>query len=176
MADFSIAKPVARFGGFLRPDSSGTRAFGAGPRRRIAVRMIWLLAISSALAAPPGWALAPFGVGVYVHGHPGRGAAYTATQAAGFGAAIAASVLAGPAADDGDLSGVATYGTIAAGGAALGIASWFASALDASRLHELEAAETAARVRAWDAARWSADPGALRGAGPPPQAPSGGPS
>jgi hypothetical protein len=111
-----------------------------------------LLLASSVLASAPGWALAPFGVGVYTHGHPERGAVYTATQALGFGATIAASLLAGPAAEDGNDALVGTYGAIAAVGVTMGAGSWFVSAMDASRLHQLESTEAAARVRAWDAA------------------------
>jgi hypothetical protein len=125
--------------------------------------MMLALVLSSALAAPPGWALAPFGVGVYVHGHPGRGAVYTATQAVGFGTALAASLLAGTAADAGDEAGMATYGTVAAASVTLGITSWFVSSLDASRLHELESPPAASAVRAWDAARARAVPSPTSG-------------
>lgn len=119
--------------------------------------MLFLLAVSSALAAPPALNLLPFGVGVYVHGAPVRGVAYTVTQAAGFttlALASRAGVAAIEAEEDEDLlRWQVTSG--AAAGVALG--SWFVSMVDAGKLHEKEAQAMPARVRAWDRALAAAE-------------------
>ena len=117
--------------------------------------MLVLALVSSAFAAPPGWTVVPFGVGVYVHGKPVRGAVYSVTQAAGIALGSVATVNAYAAADAEDDDAFAQWQTAGIAGITLASASYLASVIDGSRLHELEPESQAARasVVAWDVAR-----------------------
>lgn len=115
--------------------------------------MLTILLVQGALAASPLWNLAPFGVGVYLHGRPGRGVAYSATQAAGVGAVIAGEVMRAKAVDAEDDAGVKTADAIVTTGVVLGLASYVTALVDGGRLHELEVDRAKASVQAWDAAR-----------------------
>lgn len=118
--------------------------------------MLTLLLVHGALAADPLWNLAPFGIGVYLHDRPLRGAIYTTTQAAGLGGAIASSVMLGRAADDGDVAGMRLWQDLTTGFVVLGAASYAAALVDGGRLHDLETEDRKASVRAWDASRTAA--------------------
>jgi hypothetical protein len=134
-----------------------------------------LLLLPAAHAAPAGWVVVPFGVGVYVHHRPVRGVAYTVTQAAGIATAAWATKVgydAAVAEDDVTFGHAQAYSLA---GVTLAAASYLVSVLDASRLHELEGADESARrtLGEWDHARVSAvatpaapprefDPGAAR--------------
>ncbi len=109
------------------------------------------LFVSMAFAAPPALNLLPFGVGVYVHDRPVRGVLYSVTQAIGYSALIYGSTRADQAADTGDDAGYYRWETVSALGATAGFGSWIVSAMDGGRLHELEGADKAARLRIWDA-------------------------
>ena len=111
---------------------------------------MYLLFAASALAAPPALNLIPFGVGVYAHDRPLRGVMYSVTQVLGYSALAYGSVLADHAVDVGDDAGYYRYETVSALGATMGFGSWIVSAIDGGRLHELEGAAKAARLRAWD--------------------------
>jgi hypothetical protein len=117
--------------------------------------MLALLALQSALAAPPGLTLAPFGVGVYAHGKPLRGVVYSVTQAGGIATVAAATSLAYDAAEVEDDASFATWQAVGIAGVSVAAVSYLASVLDGARLHELEkeGAEARRRVEAWDAAR-----------------------
>jgi hypothetical protein len=114
--------------------------------------------LSLAAAKPPVWSLVPFGVGVYVHGKPVRGAVYTATQAAGFATLTVATIKAYEAAEVEDEDTFAQWQTISIAGVTVAVSSYLIGALDGSRLHEIEMENNAAadRVRQWDVARASA--------------------
>ncbi|MDO9280727.1 MAG: hypothetical protein Q7U06_02395 [Pseudomonadota bacterium] len=116
--------------------------------------MILLALASAALAAPPGWTIAPFGIGVYVHGKPVRGVVYSATQAAGIATLAVASAKAYDAAVAEDEATFNQWQVLSVAGVTLAAGSYLASVFDGSRLHELEKeGETArARVQAWDVA------------------------
>lgn len=123
--------------------------------------MFLLALVSAALAAPPGWTIAPFGVGVYVHGKPVRGVGYSVTQAAGIATLAVASANAYEAAVADDEGRFNQWQAVSIAGVTLAAGSYLVSVLDGSRLHELEQeGETArARVRAWDrASRAAAEP------------------
>lgn len=117
--------------------------------------MLTLALVSAALASPPGWTVAPFGVGVYVHGKPGRGVTYTATQAAGIAALTWGSIASAEATRAEDTEGFARWQAVSIAGITLAAGSYLVSVLDGSRLHDLEEEGQAARdrVRAWDDAR-----------------------
>ncbi len=119
--------------------------------------MLALALVSSALAAPPAWTLAPFGVGVYLHGKPVRGAAYSLTQAAGITTLAIATSNAYAAAEDEDDARFEQWQGISIAGVSVAAVSYLASVLDGSRLHELELEEASeearARVTGWDQAR-----------------------
>ena len=110
-----------------------------------------LLLLGLAHAAPASWALAPFGVGVYVHDRPARGVLYTVTQAVGFTALAWGSVRADAALDAGNDQDYYRWEGVSALGATVGFGSWIVSAVDTGRLHELEATAATARLRTWDA-------------------------
>lgn len=114
-----------------------------------------LALLSLASAKPPEWSLVPFGVGVYVHGKPVRGVAYSATQAAGIATLTVATVKAYEAAEAEDEDTFAQWQTVSIAGVTVAVTSYLIGALDGSRLHELEMANEAAadRVREWDVAR-----------------------
>jgi hypothetical protein len=117
--------------------------------------MVLISLLSAALAAPPGWTLAPFGVGVYVHGKPVRGAVYTATQAAGIATLTVATIKGYAAAEAEDDSEFASWQALSIAGVSLAATSYLASVLDGSRLHdlELEGANAKDRVQAWERSR-----------------------
>lgn len=116
--------------------------------------MLALALVSSALAAPPGWTLLPFGVGVYLHGKPARGAVYSATQAAGLGVLAFSSVKVAEAEEAEDEDAFYLWQNVSIASVTIAAASYAASVIDGSRLHELETAETArASVTSWDLAR-----------------------
>lgn len=119
--------------------------------------MFLLALLSTASASPPGWSLAPLGIGVYVHGKPVRGAAYSLTQAAGITTLSLATVNAYAAAEAEDDAGFARWQGISIAGVSVTALSYLASVLDGSRLHELELEDEgkAARLRVetWDHAR-----------------------
>jgi hypothetical protein len=116
--------------------------------------VLFSLIVSSALAAPPGLTLLPFGIGVYAHGKPLRGAAYTVTQAGGIVAATAGSLYASDAAEAGDEASLDKWGAVASAGVATALASYAVALFDGSILHDRQekAKESAESVRAWDAA------------------------
>src|SRR5688500_8716788 len=116
--------------------------------------MVPIALLSAALAAPPGWTLAPFGVGIYVHGKPVRGATYTATQAVGIAALTWATVEGHAAAEAEDDAAFASWQALSIAGVSLAAGSYLVSVLDGSRLHdlELEGVNARNRVRAWDRA------------------------
>jgi len=117
--------------------------------------MVLISLLSAALAAPPGWTLAPFGIGVYVHGKPVRGALYSATQAAGVATLTVASVQAYAAAEAENDSEFASWQALSIAGVSVAATSYLASVLDGSRLHELESVGESAKesVQAWDRSR-----------------------
>ena len=123
--------------------------------RANAPRMLPLALLSAALASPPGWTIAPFGIGVYVHGKPARGVTYSATQAAGIAALTWASIEAADAAEVGDTESFTRWQAASIAGITVAAGSYLVSVLDGSRLHDLEAEGQDARdrVRAWDDAR-----------------------
>lgn len=110
-----------------------------------------LLLVSLSLAAPPALNLLPFGVGVYAHDRPVRGVIYTVTQIVGFSVLTYGSIRTDQAMGDGDETEYYRWEGVSALGATAGFGSWIVSAVDGGRLHELEAAEKAARLREWDA-------------------------
>ena len=116
--------------------------------------MLALALISSALAAPPGLTLVPFGVGVYAHGKPGRGVVYSATQGAGIATLAVATTNAYAAALEEDEATFTQWQAISIAGVSVAAASYIASVFDGSRLHELEVAseQSRARVAGWDQA------------------------
>ncbi|MES2643907.1 MAG: hypothetical protein V4850_30745 [Myxococcota bacterium] len=120
--------------------------------------MLLLALASAALAAPPGWTIAPFGIGVYVHGKPVRGVGYSVTQAAGIATLAVASANAYEAAVAEDEPRFNQWQAVSIAGVTLAAGSYLVSVLDGSRLHELEKeGETArARVQAWDQASLAA--------------------
>ncbi|MFZ5482268.1 MAG: hypothetical protein ACOZNI_36240 [Myxococcota bacterium] len=114
-----------------------------------------LLAVASAAAAPPGWNLVPFGVGVYLHERPARGVAYSVTQAAGVAATAWGTAMVAEASEAGDDGALDQWSVVSSIGVGTAAASYFVSIFDAGRLHDLEreeAEKTARAVRAWDAA------------------------
>lgn len=122
--------------------------------------MLPLALLSAALAAPPGWTLAPFGVGVYVHGKPGRGVAYSLTQAAGIATLSVATVEAYAAAAAEDDATFEQWQGVSMAGVSVAAVSYLVSVLDGSRLHDLEiqSGEARARVIEWDRAMAGARP------------------
>lgn len=121
---------------------------------------MFLLALASAASAsPPGWTLAPFGIGVYVHGKPVRGVGYSATQAAGIATLAVASVNAYDAVLAEDDAAVTQWQVLSIASVTLAAGSYLASVLDGSRLHELEGETARARVEAWEQARTFASRG-----------------
>ncbi|MDP2308307.1 MAG: hypothetical protein Q8P18_19970 [Pseudomonadota bacterium] len=117
--------------------------------------MILLALSSAAIAAPPGWSIAPFGIGVYVHGKTVRGVGYSVTQAAGIATLAVASANAYDAAVAEDQATFNQWQAVSIAGVTLAAGSYLVSVLDGSRLHELEKeGETArSRVQSWDRAR-----------------------
>ncbi|MDP2313211.1 MAG: hypothetical protein Q8P41_09925 [Pseudomonadota bacterium] len=116
--------------------------------------MLLLALLSTAQAAPPGWTLVPFGVGVYVHGKPVRGVVYSATQAVGVATLTYASIQADSAALAEDEGAFKTWQAVSMAGVTVAAASFLVSVLDGSRLHDLEKDTTARdQVIAWDSAR-----------------------
>jgi hypothetical protein len=115
--------------------------------------MLALFLLPAALAAPPGWSLAPFGVGVYLHKKPVRGVVYSATQAAGIAGLVWSTAEAYDAAYAEDDDTFTKYQTLSIGAATLAVGSYLVSVMDSSRLHELEQQNASARasVLAWDA-------------------------
>jgi hypothetical protein len=119
--------------------------------------MLSLLLTQAAVAAPGGWAVVPFGVGVYLHGKPARGAVYTATQAAGIGVLTWGTVNGFTAAENEDETEFAKWQGVTVAGATVTALSYLVSVVDASRLHEIEMGnEEKERVMRWDEARFSA--------------------
>lgn len=117
-------------------------------------RMLALALVSSAIAAPPGWTLLPFGVGVYLHGKPVRGAVYSATQAAGLGVLAYSTAKGYEAAEAEDDATFYLWQNVSIAAVTVAAASYAASVIDGSRLHELETAATArATVMSWDLSR-----------------------
>lgn len=114
--------------------------------------MLAIALLSSALAAPPGLALAPFGVGVYAHGKPVRGAVYSLTQAAGIATLSLATVNAYAAAEAENEPEFVKWQSASIAGVSVLAVSYLASVLDGSRLHELEeeGQEARRRVVGWD--------------------------
>jgi hypothetical protein len=114
------------------------------------------LLVSQALAAPPGFAIVPFGVGVYLHDRPVRGGVYTATQAAGLGVLTWATVAGYQAAQAEDDEAFYRWQSVGAVGVSAFAASYLVSILDAGRLHEIETGDTEKRrVMLWDEARYA---------------------
>jgi hypothetical protein len=103
-----------------------------------------------AFAAPPALSLLPFGVGVYAHHKPVRGILYSVVQAAGFTTLAIGSARADAAEAADDQAAYYRWEGISALGATAGFGGWLVSAVDGGRLHELEAASTADRLRTWD--------------------------
>ena len=120
--------------------------------------MLALLALHSAFAAPPGLSLAPFGIGVYAHGKPLRGVAYSLTQAGGIATAAVGTSFAYDAAELEDEAAFTTWQGVSLAGVSVAAISYLASVMDGARLHELEkeGAEARLRVQAWDEARAAA--------------------
>ena len=114
-------------------------------------------AVPVASAAPAAWNIVPFGIGVYVHKRPLRGAAYTFAQAGGISTLSVASVLAADRAEEQDAAGVQRMQTLASIGVTAAIGGYFISVLDGARLHELEVEQAKLSVREWDRARWLAE-------------------
>lgn len=119
--------------------------------------MLALSLLASALAAPPPsplLSLVPFGVGVYVYGKPGRGVAYSVTQAAGLGVLTYATIRTEQAAEAEDAAAYELWENVGIAAAAATVASYGASVIDASRLYEVRYGDGArASVEAWDRAR-----------------------
>jgi len=111
--------------------------------------MVFLL--TQALAAPAVLAVTPFGIGLYAEQRPVRGAVHSVLQAAGFTALGVGSAMAARSAEDETLAEYQRWQLVGISGASAGFGSWMVSAIDAARVHELAAAEQAARLRAWDA-------------------------
>lgn len=113
-----------------------------------------LLSLFSLASAAPGWvAILPFGVGVYMHGHPVRGIAYSTTQAAGLTTVFVAAAGINDAIEANDATTIDQLRIVT--GAAVGVTtvSYFLSMLDSARLYELQQSEAAVlRVRAWEQA------------------------
>lgn len=109
-----------------------------------------LLLVGLSFAAAPAWSLLPFGVGVYAHHRPVRGLVYSLTQVAGFSALAYGSVQADRARDAEDEPTYYRWETVSALGATAGLGSWIGAAVDAGRLHDLEARAQADALRRWD--------------------------
>lgn len=118
--------------------------------------MLSLLLVQCALAADPLWNLAPFGVGVYLHDRPVRGAVYSTTQAAGIATAVTGQILLTKAAQAQDDDAVSRWQDVTTVGVVAAAASYVTALIDAGRLHELEAERAKSAVQAWDAARVAA--------------------
>ncbi len=115
---------------------------------------LWLLV--APVQAGPAWTLVvPFGVPQFTHGKRKRGLLYGGLQFVGVSASAVATVRAYGYANAGNDDLYLTWRMISAGTVAFTAASWFASAVDGSRLHqlELEAYGLAGNARAWD--RWN---------------------
>lgn len=117
--------------------------------------LVACLASRPALGAEHGgFILLPFGVSVYLHGKPVRGAVYTATQAAGIGVLSWGTVEANAAIDGAtgtvDDDAMARAQLIAGLGIGTFAISYVASIVDGSRLHETESAAAVAEVREFD--------------------------
>lgn len=115
-----------------------------------------LVLMTIAVAAPPAWSLSPFGVGVYLHDRPVRGVLYSATQAIGWSALGYGAWQAGQNGGDEPQAGFYQWQAVSAIGASVGFGSWLVSMIDAGRLHELEGAAAAGRLRTWDQQRIAA--------------------
>ncbi len=116
---------------------------------------LWLLATPA--QAAPAWTLVmPFGVPQFTHGKQKRGLLYAGLQFVGVSASTVATMRAYSYANAGNDQLYLTWRMISAGTVAFSAAGWFASALDGSRLHqlELEAYGLAQGARDWD--RWQA--------------------
>jgi len=112
---------------------------------------LWLLATPA--QAGPAWTLVvPFGVPQFVHKKRKRGLLYGGLQLAGLSASTVATFRSYGYANAGNDDLYLTWRLISAGTVAFTAAAWFASALDGSRLHqlELEAYGLTQSARAWD--------------------------
>lgn len=114
--------------------------------------MLTMLLVQGALAASPAWNLVPFGVGVYLHGRPGRGVTYSVTQAAGIATLAAGEVMRKDAVIAADEDAIGRADVFVTSGVVLALTSWTVALIDAGRLHELETSNAKAAVTAWDAA------------------------
>ncbi len=95
-----------------------------------------------AAAADPGWFLVmPFGVPQFTHGKPGRGVVYAGLQGALIGGAVWSSMEMLEAGLAGEVDRDLTFRLISAGFVAAASGAWLASAIDGSRLHQLEQLE-----------------------------------
>lgn len=110
-----------------------------------------LLLLAPAFAAPAALAVTPFGIGLYAEHRPVRGVVHSVLQAAGFTALGVGSAMAARSAETETLVTYERWQTVGIAGATTALGSWMVSAIDAGRVHELAAAEQAARLRAWDA-------------------------
>ncbi len=103
--------------------------------------------LTSTAHAAPGWtAVLPFGGNLYVRDHPGRGVAYSVTQAGGITGILLAERAAAIAREREDTAADLRFQFMVGGGAALSGLSFFVSILDASRIDEIEAARGAGRA------------------------------
>lgn len=100
--------------------------------------MLLVPLLSSALAAPPVLSIVPFGVGVYAHKKPLRGAVYSVTQAGGLATWYLATWPARYAAGSDDMVTYQQWQAVLVGAATLTVGSYIISVIDGANLHDLE--------------------------------------
>lgn len=110
--------------------------------------MLLVPLLSTALAAPPVLNLVPFGVGVYAHKKPLRGAVYSVTQAGGLATWYLATWPARYAVDTDDMVEYQRWQAVLVGAATLTVGSYIISVIDGAHLHDLEV--EAAGTTAWN--------------------------
>lgn len=105
--------------------------------------MFLLCALQAAYAGDGGWTVVPFGVGVYVHHRPGRGVAYSVSQAVGAGVATWATIDADAAIEAEDDARFERDGWITGAGVGVFALSYAISLIDGAHLHDVQCAAQA---------------------------------
>lgn len=121
---------------------------------RVLLGILALLASPAAQGAPLVTVILPLGGPQFFHHAPGRGAVFCALQGVGVTGAVLARGPMLEAASAGDSQAFATWKAVSYGSVSLAVGSWFVSAMDGSRLHDLESEEVAELSLAWDRGGW----------------------
>lgn len=113
--------------------------------------MLWILVQHAAMAGDGGWAASPFGVGLFVHERPVRGAVYALTQVVGIGGVVFGGVDMVEAQELEDEDRLSRDQAMTAAGIGLAALSFAASLIDGSKVHELDCVQAEAQLRGLDA-------------------------